>query len=167
MDTDNYDQHCVRLADPTRKLDDPCELWEITFEVDGDQLQYLHPLYLTYLEMEQAVDSLKGIHLGNSEATHRAIQILHQMDTLFGQFWATYGNCECEWAEAHCRVCGWTPEEVEFMQSALRSKLHRLEEVAGTDAREAGDMFMAGAVLAQVLFGVMRRWFDNGPYPCC
>jgi hypothetical protein len=163
MNADNFDPHCVRLADPTRKLDDPCELWSITFEVDSDQFQYLHPIYLTYLEMEQASQILKGIHLGNSEATHQAILVLHQTDALFGEFWATYGTCKCEWTEANCQAHGWTHEEVSFIQSTLRSKLHRLKEVAGIDSREAGDMFMAGAALALVLFGVMRRWFDNGP----
>jgi hypothetical protein len=167
MDDDNYDPHCVRLADPTRKLDDLCELWAITFEVDGDQLQYLHPIHLKYLEMEQAVEVLKGMHLGNSEASHQAIRVLNQTETLFAEFWATHGNCECECSESPCRESGWNPQEVEFIQSALRSKLHRLEEVAGVDAKEAGDMFMACAALVQVLFLIMRRWFDNGPYPCC
>ena len=163
MDNDNYDPHCVRLADPTRKLDDPCELWSITIEVDDDQLQYLHPIYLTYLEMEQAAERLRMCHLGNSEATREAIQVLHQMDALFGEFWATHGNNKCDKAESYCRAHGWNPEEVSFILSSLRAKLRRLEEVAGIDSREAGDMFMAGSTLAQVLFGVMRRWFDNGP----
>jgi len=165
--TENYDWHCVRLADPFRKLDDPCGLWAITVDVEDDQSQYLYPLYLAYLEMEEVVASLREQHLGDAEAAARAMSVLRQIERGFGGFWSNHGEaCMCEWVEHPCCECGWSAEEITFIQAALAVKLHRLEEVVGVDPKTAGDLFMASAMLAQVLFAVMRRWFDNGPYLC-